>query len=81
MTSGNLRDIVLFAAIPLRGHFRRPLMSDDRKPTSKPDDKVPGEATPHDPGLGPKPGDPDGESKPSPGAPYDKKGDPEQQPS
>lgn len=55
-------------------------MSDDRKPTAKPDDKVPSEATPHNPGLDPKPGAP-GEKTPSPGAPYDKAGDPAQQPS
>ena len=56
-------------------------MSDDRKPTSKPDDKVPSEATPHNPGVGPERSGLAGESEPAPGAPYDKKSDPEQQPS
>ena len=56
-------------------------MADDRKPANKPDEMWPSEATPHNPGISPKPADPVGESKPAAGAPYDKKDDPEQQPS
>lgn len=56
-------------------------MAEDRKPAPTPDEMTPNEATPHNPGLGPKPSDPAGESKPAEGAPYDKKGDPSQQPS
>lgn len=55
-------------------------MSEDRKPASKPEDKTPADATPHNPGLSPKPGDA-GESKPAAGAPYEKNEDPAQQPS
>ena len=55
-------------------------MSDDGKPTPKPE-KTPGDATPHDPGISPKPGEPAADTKPAEGAPYDKAADPSQQPS
>ena len=56
-------------------------MAEDRKSAPEADAKASAEATPHNPGLSPKPGDPAGETKPSEGAPYDKKGDPSMQPS
>ncbi len=56
-------------------------MAEDRKPAPEPTETTPTEATPHNPGLSPKPGDPAGNSTPADGAPYDKKGDPAQQPS
>ena len=55
-------------------------MTDDSKPTPA-HEKVPDDAAPHNPGLGPKPDDVGGEETPSKGAPYDKAPEPAQQPS
>ena len=55
-------------------------MSDDQKPSAKPEDTVPSKAAPHNPGLAPKEGKPSSGTKPAEGAPYDKKADVEQQP-
>ncbi len=55
-------------------------MSDDRKPAPANDETSPSEATPHNPGLAPKPSSTATDSKPAAGAPSDKKADPEQQP-
>lgn len=56
-------------------------MIDDRKNASQPQHEGPGEATPLENGKSPKPADSAEDSKPAPGAPYDKDKDPAQQPS
>ena len=50
----------------------------ENKPMPKPDEKMPSDATPHNPGISPKPGEPDGTTD---AAPYDKKPETAQQPS
>ena len=55
-------------------------MSDDHKPAKQPDETKPSDSAPHNLGLAPKPSATATDSKPAAGAPYDKKADPEQQP-
>ena len=55
-------------------------MPDDRQPAQDNNDTMPREATPHNPGLAPKPSTSSTDGKPAAGAPSDKKDDPEQQP-
>ena len=55
-------------------------MADEKTPAQQPETVVPDDATPHNPGLGPKPSDPEGVSAPDAKIPYDKKSDPAQQP-
>ena len=55
-------------------------MTDDRTPATANDDTAPSEATPHNPGLAPKPSETSTDGKPATGAPSDKKADREQQP-